>query len=106
MSLIDENAVVLARMSEQGDDLSQPRTVDFSFLFATQVSAAKFVSEAEAAGFTATYEGSYYAERPWDVTAAKLMVPTAVAVTDAELALSQLARPLGGQADGWGCISA
>ena len=42
---------------------------------------------------------------PWDVVVVKHMIPTHQEITDFENTLEQVAAPLGGRTDGWGCFS-
>ncbi|MGA1830445.1 ribonuclease E inhibitor RraB [Rhizobium wenxiniae] len=105
MSLLDENTAILMKFVAEGKDLSYIRVVDFSHLFPDPASANRFAAEAEAEGFKIAIDRSHSPEDPWDVTASKVMFPSAVAITEAETRLSALAELHQGYADGWGVLS-
>ncbi|MBB5716251.1 ribonuclease E inhibitor RraB [Sphingomonas aerophila] len=105
MSLLDENAEILKRIDEGGNDLTPSREVDFSHLFADRLSAEAFASDVEHLGFRAAVEKVDRDEGHWDVTASKELVPSAANVTAAEEQLHALAQVYGGYADGWGFMN-
>jgi hypothetical protein len=47
----DENGDVLRRMVAKGDDLTRPRNIDFSVLFADEGSAEKFAEHFRSLGY-------------------------------------------------------
>lgn len=101
-----ENEAVLQGMAERGDDLSRPRVVDFAAVFADEPSALAFARKVEAAGYAVEIEESRAVpSHPWDVIASRDMTPSLDAITDAEVSLGELARALGGDMDGWGCLA-
>ena len=102
----DENGDVLRRMVAKGDDLSRPRIVDFTHVFATEAAAKAFATKAEAEGLFAVVEMTETAESmPWDVVIEHTLAPSHAAVTALELRLAEMAEGFGGRADGWGCES-
>ncbi|MBO0145514.1 ribonuclease E inhibitor RraB [Agrobacterium sp. Ap1] len=105
MSLVDENTAILMKFVAEGKDLSYVRLIDFSHLFPDLVSANRFAAEAEAKGFEIAVNPSHSPEGTWDVTASKVMLPSADAITESEARLSALAELHQGYADGWGFLN-
>ena len=62
MALLDENASILQRLAERGDDMRRARPVDFVHIFTDKSSAERFADYARQAGFrvdvVATEDGS------------------------------------------------
>ena len=102
MSLLEENAEILGRMEKDGSDLGRSRSVDFSHVFATRVSAEKFAAECEADVFKIDVIETDGVADPWDVTVTVKMQPSAANVTSWEERFDILARRHGGRTDGWG----
>jgi hypothetical protein len=105
MSLLDENNAILMKFEAEGKDLSSVRLVDFSYLFPDLASANRFAAEAEADGLEIAVDQSHSPEGTWDVTASKVMLPSADAITEAEARLRTLAELHQGYADGWGFLN-
>jgi hypothetical protein len=64
----DANGDVLRRMEAQGDDLSKPRDVDFTVVFAEANSAEQFAEHFRALGHEASVEANESnPDFPWDV---------------------------------------
>lgn len=102
----DDTGDALRRLEADGDDLSLGRDIDFSIVFADESSAQKFAEHFRDAGFKATVRFAEVEEdHPWDVTVAKYLVPSHKAITDFERELDEVAVPLGGHNDGWGCFA-
>jgi hypothetical protein len=102
----DENGDTLRRMRAQGDDLSVSRLIDFSLLFEDEASARKFCAQIASDDFKcacAPLDDEF--GEAWDVTVSFDMVPTHGAVTEMEAFLAEMAAPLQGENDGWGCFS-
>ncbi|ESQ92352.1 ribonuclease E inhibitor RraB [Asticcacaulis benevestitus] len=106
----DENGDVLRRMQAAGDDLSQPRDIDFSLLFPDEGTAETFSAMMDAEGYEVEL-GPWEAQSDddantgkWDVTVTRHMVPDHAAITQFEKELSGIAMPFGGRNDGWGCF--
>ena len=102
-----ENADVLRRMVQDGDDLSIARDIDFSVVFPTEDSATKFSDIFRVQGLSAKVEEANCAPGlPWDVVVVRNMVPTNAAISAFELHLQEAATPFDGRNDGWGCFEA
>jgi regulator of ribonuclease activity B len=106
MTLFDDNAEVLRRMADAGDDLEKARPMDFSHIFATQAGAIAFARRADVEGFEAVV-------RPYDkpgftfdvtVTTKVGVIPTCELVTSIEQRLGVIAAQYDGRSDGWGCF--
>jgi Regulator of ribonuclease activity B len=103
----DANGDALRRMHEAGDDLTQPRNIDFTVVFANADAATKFAHQFRANGYTASVEFTGTVEElPWDVVVVKYMIPTYEEITAFEDSLQHVASSLGGHNDAWGCLSA
>jgi hypothetical protein len=99
----DENGDVLRRMSESGDDLDQPRMIDFCFVFSERGHALAFAGSVDARDLRVAI--SYYEERTmWQVVVQRYMVPTHHDITALEAQLAEVASSVGGEPDGWGCF--
>jgi hypothetical protein len=102
----DENGDVLRRMEAHGDDLSRPRNIDFTVVFANQETAEEFAAYFHKGGYKVTVEYAQVREDcPWDVVVVRDMIPTHAGITDFERELKEAASRFGGHNDGWGCIS-
>jgi hypothetical protein len=100
----DENGDVLRRMVANGDDLSQPRIVDFTHVFPDEASGRGFADQAEAEGLFAAIERTDVVEDlPWEVVIEHPLAPNYAALTALEHKLGKMAGQFGGRADGWGC---
>lgn len=99
----DVNGDVFRRMVQNGDDLSQPRMMDFCHIFPDRRQALAFADIVD--GRDSTVCISYYEKRDmWQVTIKRYMIPSYEDVTALELSKSQ-AESFGGEADGWGCMT-
>jgi len=102
----DANGDVLRRMEAQGDDLSRPRNVDFTVVFAEASSAEQFAEHFRALGHEASVEANESSpDFPWDVVVVQHMVPSHDGITNFENLLQSVADGWGGHNDGWGCFS-
>jgi hypothetical protein len=102
----DENGDVLRRLQKNGDDLSKPRDVDFTVVFATEESAQEFAQHFVRHRYKVSVANSNCVpDLPWDVVVTKHMVPSHSGITEFEEALQDIAEGLGGRNDGWGCFS-
>ena len=100
----DENGVVLRRLIKQGDPLTEPREINFHFVFPTRSQAIGFVEILT--DKTLRLEMSWYDERGlWQITVVQQMLPTHQMITELENRLNGLAQPLEGVPDGWGCFA-
>lgn len=99
----DENGDVFRRMIRDGDDISQPRTVDFCHVFPERKQALAFADIVDDRMLEVCI--SYYDARSmWEVVVRRHMIPTYQDVTSLESSLASKAELLGGEADGWGCM--
>jgi hypothetical protein len=100
----DENGTVLRRMLDAGDDLSEARRIDFSFVFLERRQALAFAEIVEEREMEVCI--SYYAGREmWQSQVHRYMIPTHQDITALELELTERAESVGGEADGWGCMA-
>jgi hypothetical protein len=99
----DENGDVLRRMYAAGDDLSEPRMMDFCFAFPERRQALKFAEVVDDRDLEVRI--SYYEEREmWQAIVGRYMMPTHRDITAIEVRLTAQAESVGGEADGWGCF--
>lgn len=90
-------------MRDGGDSLTQPRIVDFCFAFPERRQALAFAEIVDDRELEVCI--SYYEERyMWQTIMKRYMVPNHADITALEFKLAQLAGPIGGEADGWGCM--
>jgi hypothetical protein len=100
----DENGNVLRSLIKRGDPLTEPREINFHFLFPTRSQAIGFIEILPDKALR--HEISWYAEREvWQITVVKHMIPTHQEITELENHLIDKAHPLDGVADGWGCFA-
>jgi len=99
----EENADVLRRMSDDGDDLIQARHIDFHHQFAREPDAVAFEEAVRNEGYRADHD---FWDEPntWLTTIRVRMVPTLDEITATELTLNEIARSFDGEPDGWGCM--
>ena len=102
----EDNAEVLASIAAEGNDLTQPVTVDFIHFFADEASAEAFAEAVEVAGFETSTLPAEDADDVWEVTAWRTMVPTCEAITEVEEQLEGIAQEHDGESDGWGFVGA
>ncbi len=102
----DSNGDALRRMEAQGDDLTQPRDVDFTVAFANASSAEQFAEHFRALGHEVSVEFTETnQDLPWDVVVVQHMVPSHDGITSFENLLQSVADGWGGHNEGWGCFS-
>jgi Regulator of ribonuclease activity B len=102
----DDNGDVLRRLLSDGDDLTRPRDVDFTVVFADENSVQDFANHFRNLEYAVSVEMTQTAEGlPWDARVVKHMVPSYEAIREFEELLESIAIPLGGRNDGWGCIA-
>jgi hypothetical protein len=99
----DDNGHVLQQMYDGGDDLTQPRVINFNFVFPDRKQALAFVDEV--ADQTVEACLSWYQRKSlWQVIVKRKMVPDHAGITAMESSLTLKAVNVGGSADGWGCF--
>jgi hypothetical protein len=102
----DANGDALRRMEAQGDDLTKPRNIDFTVVFANASSAEQFAAHFRALGHQVSVElTKTNQDFPWDVVVVHHMVPSHDGITNFENLLQSVAEGWGGHNDGWGCFS-
>jgi hypothetical protein len=102
----DADGDVLRRMEAHGDDLTRPRNIDFTVVFADASAAEQFAEHFRALGKPVSVKRSECdPEFPWDVVVIENMVPSYDGITDFEDLLQSAADRWGGHNDGWGCFS-
>ena len=102
----DANGDVLRRMEAQGDDLTKPRNIDFTVVFAEASSAGQFALHFSALGHEVSVEATETNQDfPWHVVVVQDMVPSHDGITNFENLLQSVADGWGGHNDGWGCFS-
>lgn len=107
----DLDGDVLRMIAEDGNDMTQPMDVEFHVAAATEDDAETIASAAEKLGYEAFVDfddGSDDEDledeitEPWTCTCRKTMLLEYDAIMQAQAELDEIARPLGGYADGWG----
>ena len=102
----DANGDVLRRMEAHGADLTRPRNIDFTVVFADAVSAEQFAEHFRTLGHMVSVEiNESNQDFPWDVVVVQYMVPSHDGITDFENLLQSVAEGWRGHNDGWGCFS-
>jgi hypothetical protein len=101
----DENGNVLRRMYEDGDDLSQPRDIDFTVVLPDSDAVQEFGSYFYHHGLQVkAKKNNTVPELPWGVVVTINMLPSYDDITAFEQKLEKVAVPLGGRNDGWSCF--
>lgn len=100
----DENGNVLRGMHEDGDDMSQPRDIDFTVVLPNSDAVQEFGNYFYSLGLQVKVKkADTVPELPWDVVVTVNMLPTYEGITEFEERLKLVAAPLSGRNDGWGC---
>ena len=101
---LDDNGNVLWQMASDGDNLSAPRDMDFSVVFAAEAAAQAFRTYMVGCGYRA--EVSIFPNPPedqtWDVTITQAMLPAHATISAFEQMIPDEASVGGGLNDGWG----
>lgn len=102
----DDNGDVLRRMQENGDDLTEPRDINFTAVFPGKSVAEVFADHFKRLGHVVSVEKTECVpELPWDVVVVNPMLPRHNDISEFEDTLEELALPFGGLNDGWGCFT-
>ena len=102
----DGTGDALRRLQSQGDDLSRPRKIDFTVVFADANSAEQFAEHFRRLGHDASVDLTETdRDFPWDVIVVQHMVPAYDGIASFERLLQSVADAWGGHNDGWGCFS-
>jgi hypothetical protein len=99
----DANGHLLRRMHEEGDDLAQPRMVEFGFVFPQRSQALSFAEKVPERNLEVCIS-HLDGQDMWQVSVKHFMVPTHKQITEIENDLTRRAQPVGGKLDGWGCL--
>jgi hypothetical protein len=99
----DDNGCTLRRMHEEGDDLAEPRIVEFCYLVPQRSQALSF-AEKIPERILEVCISLHEARDMWQVAVKHFMIPTHNQITEAELELGKRAQSVGGEFDGWGCM--
>ncbi len=101
----DKTGDVLWQMQQAGDDLEQPRELEFSVLFPTQVLALQFgqllLENNQKLSFTPFQDNEEY---PWEITAYPEMPLSYENITAYQELLETSSEPLKGKFDGFYCL--
>ena len=100
----EANTDVLKRMVHDGDDLTKPRDMDFNHLFANETDAVAFEQAAREAGYHKVTRDFWPEAGRWLTSVTIRMVPDLGKITSVEQILNEIAAPLEGKPDGWGCM--
>ena len=107
----DVDGDVLRMIAEDGNDMTQPMEVDFHVATATEEQAEQIADAAEKLGFEVFVDFDDGEDdedvedeitEPWTCTCRKTMLLQYDAIMAVQAQLDEIARPLGGYADGWG----
>ena len=91
-------------MYAAGDDLTQPRLIEFCFTFPERRQALAFADIVDDQDSEVCI--SYYKEREnWQARVKHHMLPHHAAITAMEGTLAVKADSVGGKVDGWGCMT-
>jgi regulator of ribonuclease activity B len=102
----DANGDVLRRMEAEGDDLTRPRNIDFTVVFADENSAEQFAKHFRELGHEVSVEATGTEQDfPWDVVVVRHMVPSYHGISNFENLIQSVADGWGGHNNGWGCFS-
>jgi hypothetical protein len=102
----DANGDVLRRMEANGDDLTRPRNIDFTVVFADENSAEQFAKHFRALGHEVSVkETGTEQDFPWDVVVVQHMLPSYHGISNFENLMQSVADGWGGHNNGWGCFS-
>ena len=99
----DLNGDVLRRMHAGGDDLAQPRMIDYCFIFPNRQQALAFVGAVDDEHSVVCISLSKY-RKIWQVIVQRFMIPEHAHITAIETELGGKAEAEGGKVDGWGCM--
>lgn len=103
----DANGDALRRLEAAGDDLAVSREIEFAVVFPTKDSAEQFTKRLAELGYEASFElADTIRELPWEVVVVNCMRTCYADIGKFEDLLQNIANPLNGRNDGWGCYSA
>lgn len=101
----DATGDTLWHLSEQGDDLTKVREVEFTVIFAAEEDALKFgeilLFNRQKVLLCDNEESQDY---PYEIVVSVSMCPTHQDITEYQALLLEHATPMKGVNDGWGCL--
>jgi hypothetical protein len=99
----DGTGDALRRLAQGGDDLAQPRVLDFFFIFRERRQALDFAEVVDDPDKEVCI--SYIEDRAaWQAIIKHSMVPAHWAITSQEIALTAKAKLFRGEPEGWACL--
>lgn len=99
----DDNGHVLKRMFVGGDDLTQPRMIDYCFVFPDRHRALAFAKAVDDEDSVVCIS-FFKIRKVWQAIVQVLMIPEHARIAAVEADLGGRAEAAGGQPDGWGCM--
>jgi len=100
----DATGDALQRLRDSGDDLSEPRMIDFCFIFPRRQQTIAFAEVIDERDMEVCI--SYNDRRAmWQVIVRCQMIPSYETITALESPLADKASLCGGDAGGWGCMA-
>jgi len=103
----DDNGDVLWHMRSKGDELTQPRELDFTVILPSEEAAINFALGCLRSGFKVEMEQSDEHNGDgldWTVTVYTCAVPSHSDISTLEQSLGEFAAPLGGRTSGWSSV--
>lgn len=91
-------------MAKDGDDLSQPREIDFDHLFEEKEKALAYIDAVRLQGYENADCDFWSDEGKWQTAVHVFMVPELSEIDEIEAELDEIASAFGGSPDGWGCM--
>jgi hypothetical protein len=98
---LDADGDSLRRVAEHGSDMSRPMLIEYSIGVPDELRAQRIAELTRIQGFDVTLSTDEGAGS-WSVYCAKTMLATYDGVVAVQAQLDDLARPHGGNCDGWG----
>lgn len=100
----DANMQLLARMEEDGDDLTVARDIDYNHLFPDEDAAFAFEEDVRKRGYDRVDRDFLPEEDSWWTSVTIMMTPALEAIDEVKSALDEIAANYHGRPDGWGCM--
>lgn len=101
LGVVSDNGDVLSRVEADGSDMSRPMEIDFFVAVPSSQAGQIVASRAAELGFSATLECDRETNA-WTCYCSMTLVPEVNTVSSLEKRLDELAREVGGHADGFG----
>lgn len=100
----EDNADVLRRMKDDGDDLTKARDIEFNHQFEREADAIAFENAVREQGYPKVDHDFWHEVDAWLTSVHLRMAPDLDGITATETALNEIARDFDGKPDGWGCM--